>query len=191
MPRRPRTALTRSAAIFGSYVGAAAVAATLPFWGLPGDQLTTALGIVVLAGFWCGQQLVRYHGALQVGGVFLAALLIIPTGLATHATMLARCGDQVTTVVTPDHLHTLDAIPQPLQRDGPDSTLGDQVDIVVDPDGRVPPKTAGEAAAATPLWITAGVGLVLTFALSVAGGRSRGSGRAPRKGPLGLWWSGH
>jgi hypothetical protein len=191
--RRPRTFVTKSATIFSSYLGAAAVAATLPFWDLPDDWHMTALGITLIAGFWCSQQLVWYHGALQVGGVFLAALLIIPTGLAAHSTVLVRRGEPITATVTAvdgAHRYTLDGTHH-LYRESPEFAPGDRVDIVVDPAGWVPPKTRGEVEAATPLWITAGVGLLLTFALSVAGGRSRGSGRPPRNGPLGLWWSGH
>jgi hypothetical protein len=74
---------------------------------------------------------------------------------------------------------------------GDDYAVGDEVTIVVDRHGWVDPKTAGEVAAAAALRLTAVIGLLFTVVLAAFGGRSRGSGQPPRRGPFGIWFFDH
>jgi hypothetical protein len=78
-------------------------------------------------------------------------------------------------------------IPGHLSEDGRHFDVGDEVAGVVDRRDWVEPKTTGEVDAVRPLWLAAVIGLILTAVMSVLDGRSRGTGRPLRSGPLGIW----
>jgi hypothetical protein len=199
---RPRTAVGKSATIGGLYVIAALVAAMLPFvrllssWSMPLSCVALVIAFVV------GQQLVSYNGWIQIGGFFVAGVLVVPAGLAAPSTALALHGDRVAAVVTGVVAHgshnsrtyhyALAAadghrIPGHLVEIGDDYAVGDVVTIVVDRHGWVDPKTTGEVDAVGALWLTAAIGLLFIVVLSALGGRSGKSGRPPRRGPFGIW----
>jgi hypothetical protein len=200
-PHRPQSAIGKSATILGLYLVAALVAALVPFARpLSGWSIYLSGAALVLA-FVVGQQLVWYNGWIQIGGVIAASVLVFPAGLAAPSSVLRLHGDRVTAVVVDvvgngsyrsrTYQYTLAAdgrpIPGHLVTTSDDYPIGSEVAVVVDRHGHVDPKTTGEVDTVGPLWLTAGVGLMLTAALSALGGRGSGSGRPPRRGPLGIW----
>ncbi|MFD0580383.1 hypothetical protein [Dactylosporangium darangshiense] len=203
MLHRPRTAVTKAAVILGLYVVAGLGAAAMPFARLPGELPAIAVVVLLVAAFVVGQQLVWYNGWIQIGGVLAAAVFVICTGLAAHSSVLSWHGDRIEAVVTgvsvtrgshgstTYHYVLVDdqqrPIPGHLSEDDPEFDRGERVTVVVDRHNWVDPETSGEVGAARPLWIAALTGLALTTILSVLGGRSQGSGRAPRSGPGGVW----
>lgn len=200
---RPRTAVAKSSVILGLYLGAGLGAAAMPFARLPGEWPAIVVAVLLVAAFVLSQQLVWCSGWIQIGGAVAAAVFVFCTGLAAHASVLRWHGDRVEAVVTDVsvthgshgsrtyHYVLVDdqerPIPGHLSEVDPEFDIGERVTVVVDSHNWVDPKTSGEVGAARPLWIAALIGLALTVVLSVLGGRSQGTGRAPRSGPGGVW----
>lgn len=203
VPRRPRSAAAKSATILGLYVAAALAAAAVPFARLPGLGPMATVCVLMMAAFVVGQQLVWYSWWAQLGGLFAAAVFVVCTFLAAHSSVLAWHGNRVEAVVTDvaaahgprgseAYQYVLvDAherrIPGHLSEYGSEFDVGEEVTVVVDRRNWVDPKTTGEVDAARPLWLVAVIALLLTTVMSVLGGRSRGTGRPPRRGPGGVW----
>ncbi|HTJ34609.1 MAG TPA: hypothetical protein VL738_15390 [Dactylosporangium sp.] len=189
--------------ILGLYVGAGLGAAAMPFARLPGEMPAIAVAVLLVAAFVVGQQLVWYNGWIQIGGALAAGVFVICTGMAAHSSVLSWHGERIEAVVagvsvtrgshssTTYHYGLVDdqgrPIPGHLSELDPEFDRGERVTVVVDRRNWVDPQTTGEVGAARPLWIAALIGLALTTVLSVLGGRSRGSGRAPSSGPGGIW----
>jgi hypothetical protein len=203
VPHRPRTAAGKSMTILGLYLAAGLGAAALPFARLAGDWPLFAVAVLLVAAFVVGQQLVWYSWWTQLGGVLTAAAFVFCTGLAAHSSLLSWHGNRVEAIVTDvttaqgprstTYVYPLRdiqgrRIPGHLSEATAEFRVGDEITVVVDRGDWVDPKTIGEVDTARPFWIAAVIGLVLTVAMSVFGGRSQGTGEPPERGPGGIWF---
>ena len=186
------------------YLGAGLVAVAVSFAGLPGDRSAEVSMATVVAAFVVGQQLVRYDARAQFGGFFAAALFVVSVNFAVPMTVLAVHGERVSATVadlrsvTPplgmgSHYRygLVDAqgrrIAGFLVEPSRAFVVGDQIMVVVDRRDWVAPQTTNEVDEARPYLLAALIGFVLTVAMSLIGGHSRGDGPPPERGLFGIW----
>jgi hypothetical protein len=202
VPRRPRTAVTKSATILGLYLAAALAAIAVAFVQLSYSASHAVVAVLFVAAFVVGQQLVRYEGWVQIVGALAAAVFVFCTFVATPVTVLTWHGDTVPAKIVDVSMHHTSRRTEYVygladsgsHRIAGDLTetylaynLGDSVTVVVDRDNWVAPETIDDVESERPLWIAVLIGLVIVVAVSIRGGLVSGDGPLPEKGPLGLW----
>ena len=198
---RPQSVPGKAATIFALYATAGLVAALAPLLRLPGEGGLALMALLLVVAFVVGQQLVWAGFWSLFTGLLAAGTFVILTFYGAHASILAWHGRRVqATVSQVQVLHgksvsysyeLADAngrIPGRLVEDVNEFSVGDGVQVVVDPAGWVDPETVGEVRAARPIWTVAGAGLLGTVLGSVWIGLSRPRGRPPEIGRHGLWY---
>jgi hypothetical protein len=158
------------------------------------------MALLLVVAFVIGQQLVWAGFWSLFIGLLAGGMFVVLTFYGAHASILAWHGRQVQATVTRVQvLHgksisysyeLADAnrrIPGRLVEDVNEFSVGDEVQVVVDPADWVDPETVGEVRAARPIWTVAGAGLVATVLASVWIGLSQPHGRPPELGRHGLW----
>ena len=183
-PRHSRTIYGRVGAILGLHVAAAVVAGLVSFARLPGGL---PLFVVIVA--WLGALLTCTRLNLgtfwsMLGVAITGAVFVFTAFYAVHSSALASRGVTVRATVVDvgrpgrgEYLYQLaDPDGRPIQGGlfemSDDYGVSDQLVVVVDPAGLVRPETAGEVAAARPMWIANGVSFGVTALIALWAARS-------------------
>jgi hypothetical protein len=167
---------------------------------LPGHGGLVLPALLLVVAFVVGQQLVWAGFWSLFTGLLAGGTFVILTFYGAHASILAWHGRQLQATVTRvEVLHGKSAsyayelaeangrIPGRLVEDVDEFSVGDGVQVVVDPAGWVDPETVSEVRAALPIWTVAGASLVATVLGLVWIALSRPRGRPPTTGQHGLW----
>jgi hypothetical protein len=209
-PRSPRTVYGRTATILGLYVAAALVAGLMAFTRLPGALPTFAVLLVGIGAIQARYWLTRGRGwtlpraAVILAGVEMLAgfVFVVTTFYGSNASVLALRGATVQATVidtstatarrgSTTHLYELAGpagrpIPGRLS-DSDAFHVGDQVVVLVDPDGLVDPETPRKVAAARAIWIATavsfGVAALMALLTTRSARRVKPASTTPQRSP--------